>query len=312
MSRRKKQGHVFFPPPLHRILSLKRTPTTTSSIASCQILTSPLSPFLPPSRRASLLPSRPLPRHLRSPPPAQAVAADLTQGVQGATPHRLSPRKPKSRPKRGGYAVFCGRATGAFRAWTGEAELLVKGVSNSVHQGYTSFELAQAAYDYALQRGWTRTLGTSTTLSTTSGPPLRALPTPVGLLELPNALHGDSGNSGRWYTVYCGISPGVYASSLECTLNTLGLKCAVFDSSDTKDQAIAAFQRALADGRVHDLRPIYPSLRLRLKELPPAEQEPFKARARDARARYKARHERHLHHSCAACDAIRRAQTASS
>ncbi|KAJ7175319.1 hypothetical protein C8R46DRAFT_1030421 [Mycena filopes] len=29
--------------------------------------------------------------------------------------------------------------------------------------------------------------------------------------------------------------------------------------------------------------------RLRLKQLPPAEQEPFKARARDARARYKAR-----------------------
>ncbi|KAJ7175320.1 hypothetical protein C8R46DRAFT_1213804 [Mycena filopes] len=217
----------------------------------------PLAPRLPPS-----LTPPPAPPPVTPPRPARpqlAVAADLTQGVRGATPQRLSPRKQKSHAKRRGYAVFCGRGTGAFRSWTDEVEPLVKGVSNSIHQGYASFELAQAAYDYALERGWTRTLGSSTALSTTSGPPLRSLPTPVGLLELPNALHADSGNLGRWYTVYCGISPGVYSSSLECSLNTLGLKCAVFDSADTKDQAIASFQRALADGRVHDLRPIYPS-----------------------------------------------------
>ncbi|KAJ7035484.1 hypothetical protein C8F04DRAFT_1259028 [Mycena alexandri] len=186
-----------------------------------------------------------------------AVAADLTQGVPAATPRRLTPKPKKKSSKKKGYAVFCGLNTGAFRSWELEVEPLVKGVSNSIHQGYATFELAQAAYAYALQRGWTRIIGDPRDLATSAGPLIRALPTPVGLLERPNALHAGNSGPGLWYNVYCGISPGVYQSSLECSLNTLGLKCAVFESCGSKEEAIERFQRALSDGRVHSLYPVY-------------------------------------------------------
>ncbi|KAJ7679524.1 hypothetical protein DFH06DRAFT_1316423 [Mycena polygramma] len=174
-----------------------------------------------------------------------ADAADETQGLPGASPHRLTPKR-KPRKKSGAYAVFCGIATGYFPDWS-TVHPLVIGVPNSVYQGYRTEDIAQAAYEYAYERGWTRVITkTRVDLPTTLGPYLTHLPTPSAVADV-NPLHGDS--DGRWYVVYKGISPGVYGSSLECNLNTRGLRCATYDAWDSVEVAIARFEHALGNGR---------------------------------------------------------------
>ncbi|KAJ7029957.1 hypothetical protein C8F04DRAFT_1264306 [Mycena alexandri] len=203
-----------------------------------------------------------------------AEAAAETQGVSGASPRRLESKR-KPRRKKGGYAVFCGRAVGAFRHWNEEVVPLVIGVSNSLYQGYPTLAEAQAAFKYAHHHGWTRIIDNNGSLSTTVAPP----PSPMNAPEGPNPLHvGSSTSNGLWYVVYAGIAPGVYSSSLECSLNTLGLSASAFESCNSREVAVSLFQAAVAQN--HSVP--------RLKQLPREEQEVFKARARDASARYRA------------------------
>ncbi|KAJ7477057.1 hypothetical protein B0H11DRAFT_2235011 [Mycena galericulata] len=185
-------------------------------------------------------------------------AADATQGVPGATARRLFRQKP-SRKKKGGYAIFVGSQIGAFRHWD-EARRCVEGVSGCLYQGYGSFEAAVAAFEYAQARLWTRKCdGAASILSSAPAPVVPELPTPVGLLDAPNPLHSDQSMPGKgiWYIVYSGITPGVYQSSLECSLNTVGLPNAVYDLCNSKDEAVERFQRALAAGRVKVVTPQY-------------------------------------------------------
>ncbi|KAJ7688915.1 hypothetical protein B0H16DRAFT_1752990 [Mycena metata] len=185
-------------------------------------------------------------------PPAEAVAE--TQGVSGASPRRIVP-KSKPRTKKGGYAVFCGRGIGAFKHWNEEVVDLVVRVPNSLFQGYRTLAQAQAAFDYAHARGWTRVIHEDGTVSTTISWP----PTPDTHHQgpAPNPLHVE-GSGPFWYVVYSGIHPGIYASSLECSLNTLGLSSAAFEACATRAQAVSLFDAAVAEGRV---RHIYPTLK---------------------------------------------------
>jgi hypothetical protein len=90
-----------------------------------------------------------------------------------------------------------------------EAESHVKGVSGCIHQGYPSLAAAQAAFDYASRRSWTRVMPARTS---GASPAIPTLPSPVGLLDGPNPLHGTYTSTGAWYVVFSGITPGVYAS----------------------------------------------------------------------------------------------------
>ncbi|KAJ6488277.1 hypothetical protein C8R47DRAFT_1216078 [Mycena vitilis] len=192
-----------------------------------------------------------------------AEAAAETQGVPGASPRRLT-KTSKPRRKKGGYAVFFGTQPGAYKTWA-EAERFVKGVPGNLHQAYISEPLAQAAFDYAHTRGWTRVCpapGSSTrasapeTLRPVSSSPIPDLPTPVGTTEAVNPLHAGQ-DLDVWYIVYAGITPGVYQSSLECGLNTVGLSLATYDRCESKDLAIALYQEALDAGRVSVVYPKY-------------------------------------------------------
>ncbi|KAJ6504306.1 hypothetical protein C8R47DRAFT_1210372 [Mycena vitilis] len=183
-------------------------------------------------------------------------AAEQTQGVPGGSPRRLTPKK-KRKPKSHAYVVFFGRQPGVYRLWYEEAEPLVSGVSGSLYQGYPSFDLATAAYEYARDHGWTRVLTSSelVLLDSTVLPPIPRLPTPAQPTAALNPLHVEG--DGRWYVVFCGIVPGVYQSSLECSLNVVGLRCAVHASFATQSLAIREFRKASAEGRVKRLSPTY-------------------------------------------------------
>ncbi|KAJ7466769.1 hypothetical protein B0H11DRAFT_1921666 [Mycena galericulata] len=239
----------------------------------------PLRPPTPP--RTSVLPSpanssRPQPNLLRTPPPSPAPstapstprnrfrlyhfhtperdgfttewseAAALTQGVANASTRRVT-KKHKPRRKKRAYAVFYGRRPGVYATWASVSPL-VTGIPGAIFQGYRTMAAAEAAFEYARAKTWTRLLETRS-----PQPPIPRLPDATQFLDESNPLHKPDG----WYIVYCGIAPGVYRSSLECSLNTIGLSGATFDSVEGRDDAVNLYQSALRRGDVRILRHPY-------------------------------------------------------
>ncbi|KAJ7707282.1 hypothetical protein B0H16DRAFT_1746503 [Mycena metata] len=181
-----------------------------------------------------------------------AEAAAATQGVAGGRAHlAVKPSKARHRKKRA-YAVFFGRIPGVYDSWPAEAQ--VKGARPAVHQGYVSHEAAHAAFQFAVEHGWTRVCDSSPTplRFTVEAAPLGALPIPTATT---NPLHGES--DGLWYAVFCGVTPGIYGSALELSLNTVGLSCATYSSFSSRDAAIRKFEAAQRDGLVKIVTPLY-------------------------------------------------------
>ncbi|KAJ7173538.1 hypothetical protein C8R46DRAFT_1215470 [Mycena filopes] len=179
------------------------------------------------------------------------VAAHYSQGSPGGSSRRLTPKKKKPHRGKGGYAVFVGGIPGAYRQWAA-VEPLVNGVSGTVYQGYSMFDGAVAAFEYAVEHSWTRVAGPFATEFT---PPaaIPRLPTPIAATIMGtshNPLHDVGARHESWYIVYSGITPGVYQSYLECSLNTVGLRGAVHDSCTTRALADERYERALLAGRV--------------------------------------------------------------
>ncbi|KAJ7023321.1 hypothetical protein C8F04DRAFT_1271525 [Mycena alexandri] len=182
-----------------------------------------------------------------------AEASAATQGVAGGHVH-LAVKPPKARHQtKKAYVVFFGRIPAVYDSWRAEAQ--VKGARPAIHQGYMSREAADAAFNFAVEHGWTR-------VSDSSPSPLRVAidPAPLGPLPIPTTTPNplrEEGHASTWYAVFCGITPGVYGSALELSLNTVGLSCASYASFTTKDAAIQGFQAAQRDGLVKIVTPLY-------------------------------------------------------
>ncbi|KAJ7604873.1 hypothetical protein DFH06DRAFT_1349006 [Mycena polygramma] len=237
------------PPPAYSLLDTELASLTIDTVPAAVRSSDSHTPTTPPARVSDRVPTR---ESANS--GGGEVAVDRTSGGSST----LSP----GRSRKGGYVVFHGIKPGAYPLWN-EAADYVLGVPGSIYQGYKNMPLAQAAFDYAHERGWTRVRtmnaapATNETITTTI---MREAPTPIGDLEEPNPLHAATGagvRGGSWYVVYVGVTPGVYASSLECSLNTVGLRCATFDSFSSKEVAIERYQDALAEGRVRVAYPAY-------------------------------------------------------
>ncbi|KAJ6518049.1 hypothetical protein C8R47DRAFT_1062603 [Mycena vitilis] len=179
-------------------------------------------------------------------------AAAATQGVPGASPRRLHP-KSRKKAKSKAYVVFFGVVPGAYRLWYEEVAPLVLGVPGSIYHGYPSVPQAVAAFEYARARGWTRAVPSrsSCVVLSTSTTAIPRLPAPARPTDDPNPLHTEL--DGRWYVVYCGITPGVYQSSL----NIVGLSCVAHESFSTQEEAFSSFQDAVEAGTVKVVNPKY-------------------------------------------------------
>ncbi|KAJ7629775.1 hypothetical protein DFH06DRAFT_1338201 [Mycena polygramma] len=185
-----------------------------------------------------------------------STAGAATQGVPGATVHAISsPQKKKKKkgPPPKAYVAFCGTECGVRDTWA-EIAPLVLGVSGSIYRGYPSRPEADAAYDYAHQRSWTRVLGRNGVVT-----PFPTLPQPVDALpnDVYNPLNGNETLDDYWYVVFRGVSPGVYRSHLECQLNTLGIKGATHQVIEGKTESMAKFAEALGRGDVAVITPAY-------------------------------------------------------
>ncbi|KAJ7237084.1 hypothetical protein C8J57DRAFT_1529615 [Mycena rebaudengoi] len=174
-------------------------------------------PFVPSTSLFSLLPlyeySAP-PQHGYTTLWSEAGAA--TQGVPGAHVRVVTPGRP--RHGRGGkhYVVFCGLSCGVYDSWT-VTKPLIHGVSGALHRSYPTRELAQAAFDYATARSWTRIIDPA---NIRQAPAIPTLPQPVFTVNIassvfvqPNPLNStESIQDNKWYIVYKGVCPGVYRS----------------------------------------------------------------------------------------------------
>jgi len=152
-------------------------------------------------------------------------AARAVLGTPGAAVSR------ERRHNRGpAYVVFIGTQPGVYDSWYDitssrpystlicagcsreSCDYIVSGVSGSVYLRYSTRAHADEAYNYALNRGWARSLNGNVLGPTVASyqPPIptypsAAIPTMQG--NQVNPLH-----DGRWYVVCQGITPGVYQS----------------------------------------------------------------------------------------------------
>ncbi|KAJ7169409.1 hypothetical protein C8R46DRAFT_1217110 [Mycena filopes] len=137
----------------------------------------------------------------------------------------------------------------------GGAEVQVKQVHGAIHQGYASRAEADAAFVYAVERDWVMVRPRTTHTAVT---PAVTLPTPTPSDDpQPNPLHGATASAPHWHVVYAGIAPGIYASYLECALNTLGLSSASYEAARSREEAVEHWLHANADGSVRVLTHSY-------------------------------------------------------
>ncbi|KAJ7490097.1 hypothetical protein B0H11DRAFT_2229614 [Mycena galericulata] len=167
-----------------------------------------------------------------------------------ATPSSSPTKGPSKKKKHAAYAVFYGLRAGVYEQWFGPAgaEIQVRGVRYSLYQGYATLAQAEAAFEYARQRSWV-----SPTIAPTASIP--SLPQASGALTV-NPLHGGI-ITPKWHIVYAGITPGIYASYLECALNTLGIPSSSYDSAVTHEEAEERWREATRTGRIRVLTPSY-------------------------------------------------------
>ncbi|KAJ7817583.1 hypothetical protein B0H13DRAFT_2379567 [Mycena leptocephala] len=110
----------------------------------------------------------------------------------------------------------------------------------SIHNGRAPLSGTQAAYEYAQAHHWTGVRGLSPPSARSQPSGISALPIPVDpLAPTTNPLHGNTDHfaQNRWYIVYAGITPGIYLSFLESSLNTIGLSRAASDSTTSLEEA---------------------------------------------------------------------------
>ncbi|KAJ7823664.1 hypothetical protein B0H13DRAFT_2375958 [Mycena leptocephala] len=168
-----------------------------------------------------------------------STAGVATQGVRNSHVHAIRAgcrsNYRKSSTKKA-YAVFCGRDTSVFLTWA-QTRPLVERVRNCLFRGYGSVAEADAAFAYAVARSWVRISGAPVTA-------IPALPQPIRIGDRLNPLNGSEESDGKWYVVYCGITPGVYRSHSECQLNTMGVRGALHQSVVGFSNALAKYEAA--------------------------------------------------------------------
>ncbi|KAJ7983073.1 hypothetical protein DFH06DRAFT_1318532 [Mycena polygramma] len=190
----------------------------------------------------------------------RSEASFFSQGVSNAHVHAVHSSPARRRGKRAAHAVFFGRHPGVYPEWYGPtgAEKEVKKVKGAIHQGYSSVPEASAAYAYAEQHGWTGVRTSRPSSPSRPPPPIPDLPVPHRFdAETHNPLHGATASTPVWHVVYAGITPGIYASYLECALNTLALSGASYDSATTREEAVESWTIAERAGRIRVLTPKY-------------------------------------------------------
>ncbi|SJK99379.1 uncharacterized protein ARMOST_02675 [Armillaria ostoyae] len=174
------------------------------------------------------------------------------QAKQNGETVRAVKKRRKRRPPRGygAYVVFVGVTPGVYLTWA-ECKAQAFGQPSNVYSGYMTLELAEAAFQYALDKGWVRYANVDQPC---------ALPSQVPFDPNHSTTPEDYDtplNAGkpfeRWYVVYRGISPGIYKSDLERSINTTGISDCLTESFESLALIHRKFRDALRDGVVQVL-----------------------------------------------------------
>ncbi|KAJ7241257.1 hypothetical protein C8J57DRAFT_1526991 [Mycena rebaudengoi] len=214
-----------------------------------------------------------------------SLAGSASQGVPHGHVHTVQKKVKKPRRNAGAYVVFHGIRPAVCSTWA-EAKALTSGVSNSIHRSYRTLTEANAAFQYAQDRGWTRSCNSQSPAAA-----IRVLPIPMIESDSANPLHGDDVLDNQWFVVYRGITPGVYQSLLEALLNTTGISASVYEGIEGRSEANLKFQGAVERG---DVSALAYRRRAELKTRSQEEQELYAERARASQAKYREKHRDHL------------------
>ncbi|KAJ7017141.1 hypothetical protein C8F04DRAFT_1279936 [Mycena alexandri] len=244
--RRSRPPAPVTPPPDYEDIASRRSPPRTPTARP------------PPSSSSSPPPSS-SPTVYKVSSPAQtgyladwSEAANLTRASPHTTVRAVRKTPAKRRSKKAAYVVFRGRSIGVFLTWE-EVSRATSGVRFALQQGYTTVDDAQVAFDTAVSKGWTcaSDFWRATPVLPSQAPaPLTTDPA----MDADTRSRRRSVEAHSWYVVYAGVNPGVFATSLECALNVLGIESSLHESTPTYADAVAKFQRATARGEVRVCR----------------------------------------------------------
>ncbi|KAJ7606435.1 hypothetical protein B0H17DRAFT_1221755 [Mycena rosella] len=176
-------------------------------------------------------------------------AGHTSQGSPNSHVHALhKTRKPHS--KKGTYAVFRSGTIGVLISWD-QVVASTSGVRFALYQGYPTRAIALAAFEWALACGWTSAdPSPSIAPISSSEAPLLITPLPAILPDIRDSVLAPRSPGNPWYVVYAGINPGIFASSIECALNVLGIASSLHKRVDTYANTHAKFWRAHKRGEV--------------------------------------------------------------
>ncbi|KAJ7925373.1 hypothetical protein B0H13DRAFT_2314586 [Mycena leptocephala] len=174
-------------------------------------------------------------------------AAAATQGTSNSHVRAMSQPGTTNMAVKLAYVVFRGVEIGVFLTWN-ETAAVTSGVRFSLQQGYSTVEQAHAAFEFAHCMGWT--CRSSSWAATPISPSQAPKPIADGAFS-EDSLLCPRKRGEKWYVVYAGVNPGVFATSLECALNVLGIRSSVHESVASYAVARARFEHALNRGHVH-------------------------------------------------------------
>ncbi|KAJ7893227.1 hypothetical protein B0H13DRAFT_2339815 [Mycena leptocephala] len=134
-----------------------------------------------------------------------------------------------------------------------EVEAATSGFRFALQQGYSAIDDAHLVFEHAQRRGWTsdNSAWSSTPMSASDAPVPLAHEHPIAPLSAQGGPLSFRSPNDPWYVVYQGVNPGVFATSVECALNVLGISCSAHESVDSYAEAWQKFRRATSEGEVH-------------------------------------------------------------
>lgn len=212
-------------------------------------------------------------------PRSTAAASRISDEAAG----RSLVKRKKPHMKSAAYVVFRGRTPGVYRHWYGfhtvlyfaliqvhcrnEAQTAFRNQGGAVYSGYTSYDAATKAYEYAVKKGFTQVTRAKGAVQKAVTVSRRQIVTDTAVACERTPLSNGAA-APRWHVIYCGLQPGIFDSMCvargfshfvylpviiraEAGCYVLSIPNAVYDSYVEYASAVNHYKHAVLKGEVY-------------------------------------------------------------